>query len=161
MKKLAILLMVAGLFSGRAFSGEDGTKEAKKTEKQNVGSVEKGEIKRPDRSSLPSRSGRGSVDPQQRFQEMLSRQAEIHKKEIDELVEIKKIAEEENATRTAEAIQKVIDKKDAEYKKKIEQATLQQKKRAEQIRERMDKQKMKQPQKVNTEESTTKEEPVE
>ena len=161
MKKIGILLMIVGVFAGLAFCGEEDVKEAKKSDKQTVAPVRKGEMKRPDSSFRPGRTERGSIDPQDRFQQMLSRRAEIHKKEIDELVEIKKIAEEENATRTAEAIQKVIDKKDAEYKKEIEQFVRQQKERAEQIRERMDKMKMKQPQKVNAEESTAQEESTE
>ena len=136
MKKLVILLMVAGLFASLAFSAEDGDNTVKKNEKQNAVPVRKGEPARPERSSLAGRPERGSVNREERYQQMLARRAEIHKQAIGELEEIKKIAQEENATRTVEAIQKMIDKKNAEYKKGIEEFTRMQKERADQIRQR-------------------------
>jgi len=98
--------------------------------------AEKGELKSPVRSPIAGRPVRGPVDPQQRYQQMLSKRAEIHKQGIDELEEIKKIAQEEGAARTVEAIQKMIDKKNAEYKKSIQGFTRMQRERADQIRQR-------------------------
>ncbi|MDH4203151.1 MAG: hypothetical protein OEV87_09680 [Phycisphaerae bacterium] len=136
MKKLVTLLMVAGLLIGLAIATEEGDKEAKKSEKQNPAPVIKGESGRPGRQSLAGRPGRGSVNRQERYQQMLSQRAEIHKQAIDELEEIKKIAQEEGATRTVEAIQKMIDKKNTAYKEGIEKFTRMQRERAEQIRQR-------------------------
>jgi gas vesicle protein len=159
MKKLVTFLMVAGLFAGLAFSGEDGDKEVKKSEKQDAAPVEKGELKRPERSSLAGRPERGSVNREDRYQQMLSRRAEIHKQAIDELEEIKKIAQEENATRTVEALQKMIDKKNAEYKKDIEEFTRTQQKRADQIRQRTGNPGLT-PSEKKVKEAATQEEPV-
>ena len=58
---------------------------------------------------------------QQAYKEMLEKRKANHKKTLAELEEIKKIAEEENATRTAEALGKMIDKKNAEFKQSMEQ----------------------------------------
>lgn len=162
MKKLVTLLMVAALFAGLAFSGEEGDKEVKKSEKQNAAPPGKGELKRPERSSLAGRPGRGSVNPQERYQQMLSRRAEIHKQAIDELEEIKKIAQEEGATRTVEALQKMIDKKNAEYKKGIEEFTRMQRQRADQIQQRTGKPDSAAPGKKveKTKEAATQEEPI-
>jgi len=87
---------------------------------------------------MPVVMGRNTValDPQERQRQMLASRADIHKKAIDELEEIKKIAQEEGAVRTVEAVQKMIDKKNDEYKKGIEAFTRMQRERAEQIRQR-------------------------
>ena len=142
MKKLVTLLMVAGLLIGLAIATEEGEQEVKESVKQNPAPVIKGEMKRPGSQSLAGRPGRGSVNPQERYQQMLSRRAEIHKQAIDELEEIKKIAEEEGATRTVEAIQKMIEKKNTVYKEGIEKFTRMQRERAEQIRQRTGKPKL-------------------
>jgi len=162
MKKLVTLLMVASLFAGLAFSGEEGDKEVKKSEKQNAAPVIKGESGRPGRPSLAGRPGRGSVNPQERYQQMLSRRAEIHKQAIDEIEEIKKIAQEEGATRTVEALQKMIDEKNAEYKKGIEEFTRMQRQRADQIQQRTGKPDLTAPEKKveKTKEAATPEEPI-
>ena len=136
MKKSVTLLMVAGLFVGLTFSGEDSDKEVRKSEKQIAAPVEKGALIRPERPSLAGRPVRGPVDMQQRYQQMLTQRAEIHKQAIDELEEIKKIAQEEGATRTVEALQKMIDNKNAEHKKSIQNFTRMQRERADQIRQR-------------------------
>lgn len=69
---------------------------------------------------MSSRRG-NPADRQQMFQEMMSKRIEEHKKAISELEEIKKIAEEEDAPRTVEALQKMIDKKNAEFNQRMEQ----------------------------------------
>lgn len=66
----------------------------------------------------------------------IARQTEAHRAQIQELLDIKKIAEEENATRTAEAIQKLIDKKNAEYQKNIEQVERLRRERAARLQRR-------------------------
>ncbi len=85
---------------------------------------------------LPTREqmrGRGPVMPglggqQQAYEEFMKKREEEHKKGIAELEEIRKIAESEKATKTVEALQKMIDKKNADFKKNVEEA---EKKRAE------------------------------
>jgi len=83
--------------------------------------------------------GRGSFDPQDRrrgYQQMLARRAEMNAAAIAELDAIKKIAEEEGATRTVEAIQALIDKKNAEFKKQMTTMEKQRRERAGQIQQR-------------------------
>lgn len=83
----------------------------------------------------PSRRG----DPrnrQQAYQEMLEKRGAAHKKAVAELEAIKKIAEEEDATRTVEALQKMIDKKNAEFKQRMEQFESQRRERSKQLQQR-------------------------
>lgn len=60
-----------------------------------------------------------------------------HKEALAELETIKKIAEEEGAPRTVEAIQKMIDTKDNEFKQKLEQFERQRTTRLEQLQQRL------------------------
>ncbi len=83
----------------------------------------------------PSRRG-PSMDRQQAYQEMLAKRVDSHKQALAELEGIKKIAEEENATRTVEALQKMIDKKDAEFKQKMEQFERQRRERSKRVQQR-------------------------
>lgn len=73
---------------------------------------------------------------EQMYQQRLAQQADAHAAEIKELMDIKKIAEEENATKTAEAIQALIDKKNNAYKQQVEQVERARRERAERL-ERM------------------------
>jgi hypothetical protein len=161
MKKLAVLLMVVGLFSGAALSAEENATEAKKVEKKDVTPAKGDNVLRSGRSSTARVPGQGPVDRQDRYRQMLARRGEIHQQAIDELLEIKKIAEEEGATRTVEAIQKIIDKKNAEYKEGVEQFTRQQRERAEQIRQRGEKSGVKEPVMEKAKEAASQREPVE
>jgi hypothetical protein len=91
---------------------------------------------------LPMREqmrGRGPAMPgpggmQQAYEEFTKKREEEHKKAIAELEEIRKIAESEKATKTVAALQKMIDNKNAEFKKNMEEA---EKKRAE-MQQRME-----------------------
>lgn len=77
-----------------------------------------------------------SRNPQQRqrfYEQTLARRAETHQKAIAELAAIKTIAEEEGATRTIAAIQKLIDQKNLEYKKSTTRFEEQRRSRAEQV----------------------------
>lgn len=70
---------------------------------------------------MPGGPGMGR-DPnamRQMAQDAIERRKQEHQATIKELEEIKKIAESENATKTAEAIQKMIDAKDAAFKKQL------------------------------------------
>ena len=135
--------MVIGLFAGLAIAAEstgiadEGTaKEVRKSTIQDVMPSQKSESTRTGIPASVKRGSLGPLDPQQRRLEMLKRQAEVHKQAIGELEEIKKIAQEEDAVRTVEAIQKMIDKKNEEHKKRIESLNRTQQDRAEQIRKR-------------------------
>lgn len=61
------------------------------------------------------------VDPEQRFLEQISLQSKEHIELINELTEIKKLAEEEGAEKTAEAIQKLIDKRNEEHRRQVQE----------------------------------------
>lgn len=83
--------------------------------------------------------GRGPAMPgpggmQQAYEEFTKKREDEHKKAIAELEEIRKIAESEKATKTVAALQKMIDFKNAEFKKSVEEA---EKKRAE-MQQRME-----------------------
>jgi hypothetical protein len=67
---------------------------------------------------------------------MIARRNEQHRKEMAEFEAIKKIAEEEGAKRTVEALQKLIDKKNEEFIKSVEQMEKFRKNRQDQIRTR-------------------------
>ena len=60
-----------------------------------------------------------------------------HKQAVAELEAIKKIAEEEDATRTTEALQKMIDKKNADFKQSMERFESQRSERLKQLQQRM------------------------
>lgn len=79
----------------------------------------------------------GTVDREAAFRDMLSGRAQAHAEVIKELTDLKKLAEEENATKTAAAIQAMIDKKNDEYKKSVEQFERQRRERAEQLQKRL------------------------
>ena len=74
---------------------------------------------------------------QQAYQERLAGQMASHKQAVAELEAIKKIAEEEGATRTTEALQKMIDKKNADFKQSMERFESQRSERLKQLQQRM------------------------
>jgi hypothetical protein len=87
----------------------------------------------PVKSPAAQMRGRGPGMPgpggmQQAYDEMVKKREAEHQKGIAELEEIKKIAASEKATKTVEALQKMIDKRNADFKKSVEEA---EKKRAE------------------------------
>ena len=87
----------------------------------------------------PPVSPRRRGDPrnrQQAYQEMLEKRGAIHKEAVAELEAIKKIAEEEGAKRTVEALQMMIDKKNAEFKQRMEQFETQRRERSKQLEQR-------------------------
>ena len=92
----------------------------------------------------PSRRGT-PANRQQMYQEMRTKRMASHKQALEELEAIKKIAEEENAPRTAEAIGKLINKKDAEFKQKIEQFERQRRERSKRDQQRTEKLERKKP----------------
>ena len=92
---------------------------------------------RPEGAPQVSPSRRG--DPrnrQQAYQEMLEKRGAIHKEAVAELEAIKMIAEDEGAKRTVEALQKMIDKKNAEFKQRMEQFETQRRERSKQLEQR-------------------------
>ena len=92
---------------------------------------------RPEGAPQVSPSRRG--DPrnrQQAYQEMLEKRGAIHKEAVAELEAIKMIAEDEGAKRTVEALQKMIDKKNAEFKQRMEQFETQRRERSKQLQQR-------------------------
>lgn len=88
----------------------------------------------PDRREMGRRE---MPNMEERFREMQASRANLHQKAIDELLQLKKLAEEENAPKTAAAIQAMIDKRNEEYKKNTEQVERQRRERAEQLQQRM------------------------
>lgn len=94
----------------------------------------------PPKMQMPPRQEMGRRDMpnmEERLKEIQAGRAAAHQQGIDELVALKKLAEEENATKTAAAIQAMIDKKNEEYKKGVEQMERQRRQRTEQIQQRM------------------------
>ncbi|HOL32279.1 MAG TPA: hypothetical protein PK052_09890 [Anaerohalosphaeraceae bacterium] len=81
------------------------------------------------------RSG-AAADRELMYQDATARRMAEHRAQIAELEEIKKVAQEENASRTVEAIQKLIEKKDSQFKQSLEQFERQRRARLEQIQER-------------------------
>ena len=131
---LILFIVTAGVLWAQA--QEEGKKDTQVTE-QKTTQPEKGSPRQ--RRTDPSAARRRTVDRQQMYQERAARQSEMHRASLKELEDIKKIAEEEGATRTVEAIQQLMDKKNAEFKKGIEQAERTRRERAAQMQERIKK----------------------
>ncbi|MEN8126518.1 MAG: hypothetical protein ABFR90_01805 [Planctomycetota bacterium] len=140
MKKIIPLLIIAVLVVGLTFAAEEGEKQTKGIKKEGAAPAQKYPDARRGRPSSLEGRRRSPAGRQEMYRQMLSRREEVHKQAIAELEAIKKIAEEEGATRTVEAIQALIDKKDNEYKEKKEKFESQQRERAEQVRQRTGKQ---------------------
>jgi hypothetical protein len=88
----------------------------------------------PMRGAGPNAQGPGGM--QQGFENMMKQREEEHKKAVGELEDIKKIAESEKATKTVEALQKMIDGRNEAFKKSIEEIQKRQKERMEMIQKR-------------------------
>lgn len=76
----------------------------------------------PEGAQAPARPGmrRGPISPDQpgeAYNRVVAQRSQEHVERIKELEEIKKIAQEENATKTVAAIDALIAKKQAEYQK--------------------------------------------
>ena len=90
-------------------------------EQQGTSESAPSDVKVPPRTRRPVDSRRPTLPPEQ-MEALRSRSLPMpglagHQQIIRELEEIKKVAQEENAVKTAEAIQNLIDKKNAEYKR--------------------------------------------
>jgi uncharacterized protein HemX len=72
----------------------------------------------------------------QGFETLMKQRQEEHAKAVGELEDIKKIAQSENATKTVEALQKMIDKKNEAFKKSVDENEKRQKDRMEMIQKR-------------------------
>jgi hypothetical protein len=98
-------------------------------------------VRTPQRPQRPQQEGRGPVaapgergrgpadgsqaprqaDPRDRFQQMMEQRQQAHQAEVGKLQAILKIAQEEKATKTAAAIQRLIDEKDKQFNEQVEQ----------------------------------------
>lgn len=74
------------------------------------------------RSRVPASRGQAAGTAQEMYQNAQQRRQQQHEEAVKELEDLKKIAESENATKTVAAIQKMIDKRNEEYKKQTEEA---------------------------------------
>ncbi|MHC4782812.1 MAG: hypothetical protein ACYTE0_07130 [Planctomycetota bacterium] len=132
MKKAIGLVLVVCCVSTLVMAETSGDKEADRKDADPAVSRQ-----RPEGAPRVSPGRRG--DPrsrQQAYQEMLEKRGAAHKKAIAELEAIKKIAEDEDAKRTVEALQKMIDKKSAEFKQRMEQFESQRRERSKQLQQR-------------------------
>ena len=127
MKKLTWICVLACLAAGLVFAAEDAA---------NTTEPARGEANQQmtERVAVPRTLNRAATRDQM-YQQRLSRQSELHQAEVGKLTAILKIAEEENATRTAEAIQKLIDQKNAEYKETLASLSAQRGQRTGQVRQ--------------------------
>lgn len=147
MKKVLIGMMILSsvVFVTVVLAAAD-EKAAKEEAKQPAAAAEgqRGPRPMPTRPGMPSREQMRGAGPnfqgpagmQQGFENILKQREEDHKKAVGELEEIKKIAESENAVKTVEALQKMIDKKNADFKKVIDDLEKRQKERMEMIQKR-------------------------
>jgi hypothetical protein len=114
MKKTTGLVLVVCLISALVMAETAGEKKAEQKDKKADISASQRDPRTFGRRGTPA-------DRQRMYKEMLAKRYENHKKAIEELEAIKKIAEEEKASRTVEALQKMIDKKNEEFKQRMEQ----------------------------------------
>jgi vacuolar-type H+-ATPase subunit I/STV1 len=134
MKKVLIgaMVVVVGL-AAVVWAAEEGkAKEAKAAKEA-----------RPARPTMPMSDQMRGAGPNMRgsagmqsFEVMLKQRKDEHAKAVGELEEIKKIAESENATKTVEALQKMIDKKNEAFNKNMAEIEKRQKDRMEMIQKR-------------------------
>ncbi|OQY07579.1 MAG: hypothetical protein B6I25_01580 [Planctomycetales bacterium 4572_13] len=133
-KKTIGLVLAVCLISALVIAETSTEKEAGQKDKKADISVSR---QRSERGPGTAPGRRGTPENRrQAYQERLAKQTAGHKDALAELEAIKKIAEEEKASRTAEAIQKMIDRKDAEFKQKMERGERQRRERFEQIQKR-------------------------
>ena len=144
-KKLAGLILVLFVIGGFVFA------EAEKAQKQ-----EKPDVERLDPRTRSMGHPRSRADRSQMYRERMEKQMEMHKAALKELEDIKKLAEEEGATKTAAALQKLIDKKDARFKKNLQQFEKARRERALKLQEKTkkDKPEMEKPVKKAVEDKT-------
>jgi hypothetical protein len=133
MKKVLGAMVVVLLFAAVVWAADEGTKPATDAQK----------AARPARPAMPREQMRGAGPNmqgpggmQQGFETMMKQRQEEQKKAVGELEEIKKIAESEKATKTVEALQKMIDKKNEDFKKSMDEIEKRQKERMEMIQKR-------------------------
>ena len=111
-RKLAGLILGIFVISGFVFAEAEKAKESEEVKKTDVKQMNPRSRSMVPRGSRPDRS--------QMLRERMQKQMEVHQAALKELADIKKIAEEEGATKTAEALQKLIDKKDAKFKENLQ-----------------------------------------
>lgn len=70
----------------------------------------------------PASRGQAAGTAQEMYQNAQQRRQQQHDEAVKELEDLKKIAESENAAKTVAAIQKMIDKRNEEFKKQTEEA---------------------------------------
>ncbi|MBC8378759.1 MAG: hypothetical protein H8E62_06260 [Planctomycetes bacterium] len=128
---LILFIGVAGVLWAEA--QEEGKKDTQVTE-QKTPQPEKASPRQ--RRTNAGAAQRRAIVRQKMNQEVAARQDETHRTSLKELEDIKKIAEEEGATRTVEAIQQLIEKKNTEFRKGIEQAERARRERAAQMQKR-------------------------
>lgn len=121
-----ILFVTAGLVKADAEKSQRSDLDVQKIQRERASKL------------AESRSrGRSGQSREEMLKEMKTKRAKAHLAAMQELKDIKKLAEEEGATKTAEAIQKLIDKKDAEYKQEIQKFEQIRKQRSEQVQKRL------------------------
>jgi hypothetical protein len=135
MKRVVVGLMMVMMLTWAVVVWAADEGQAQKDTQQSQVQTPKGPAMRP---NMPMRGRgpnvQGPAGMQEAYQEMIKRREEEHKKAMAELEEIKKIAEGEKATKTVEALQKMIDNKNAEFKKNVEEAEKKRAERMEQLR---------------------------
>ena len=135
MKRVCGLVLVVCLISALVMAEASNEKEAGQTRKgpgvSAPGQRQAGGVPRvsPGRRGTPG-------NREQAYKEMLGKRMASHKNAITELEAIKKIAAEENAPRTVEAIGKMIDKKTAEFKQSMERFESQRRERSKRMQQR-------------------------
>ena len=129
-KKLTGLILAIFVTSGFVFAKTQKV-EAQKEETQKTPQVQR----RDPRANPVSRTG-SRADRSQMMRERMQKQMEMHQAALKELEDIKKIAEEEGATKTAKALQKLIDKKDTAFKERLQQFEKARRERALRLQEK-------------------------
>ena len=87
------------------------------------------------RTTRPT-TGRGTLNREEVYKRMLADRMKTHQAGIDELMAIKKVAEEEEATRTAAAVQSLIDKKNKSFQDSMTQMEKRRRAQAEKMSQR-------------------------
>ena len=133
MKKSVVVILIC-VITAFVIAAEGENTRANVTER----SIQRGERSTPLQMTRPNplRERITTTTGQRRrsYVQVQARRAQVQAEAMAELEAIIKIAKEEGATRTVEAIQALIDKKNAEYKDRVARMETQRSERAAQIR---------------------------
>jgi len=129
-RNLAGIVLVLFVIGGFIFAETETTEQTEKAEQS--------QVKQQDLSTRSVTARGVRMDRNQMMRERMKKQVEVHQAALKELEDIKKIAEEEGATKTVAALQKLIDEKDAKFKEDLQKIEKARREREKKLKEKVE-----------------------